>query len=569
MPNGDVELYGVWKYYPNDVTLTLAKPAGYTGDKMPTWKSDQNSPYVCSVPYGMSLDEWLKSEEKSWADFKPEMEGYRFNYWAYKDANDVEQQFYVTAPVTAPRNLYPVFTKTADNTVSVDIYYEYKTTVEGAEQTVRVKDRTEKLTIGTTPMITLKTKPADNLVEGMKLDPSYYFEEINDTWKDNHKNSTTGKYELVFRYVDASDEWRYNIEYYLMLKPVRGDTKERVLILTETKTVNTEFAFEAFYALPEGMQGGYVFDKLQTVKNGTANSESKDAAVLLKQNEVDTVRVFVEPNISGELMKEMVRTYNGLSQALSREYIESKLPGMADDLEVGGSTNDVLKAENIKYHTDWAYYAGNDASISENIISDDDLINAGIYRLEIHVTLVLTIDGSDKSYIFWDTPSYGSGTRPGIVFTINRRDVTITSDDVIHVFYDNSSNAALFNDDDTPKDPSSMPDHAKLSDVAMFESFDGNKGVVVSITPLVGDDASVITNLKNSMQSGISVAFSADAFRRSPTSNLTTATQWTPNVFSYSLPSALDPNNFNIYKQYGNVYLWASKSLYDSYKSSH
>ena len=175
-----------------------------------------------------------------------------------------------------------------------------------------------------------------------------------------------------------------------------------------------------------------VQDEYQVVSNYSPE-EAKDPSVFLTWREADTVRIYLKPDLSSCLSDEIDAYYNGQRHDLRDSYIKNKLPKVAEDL----LPTTVQVASDIDYEITQVYYLGS----SNTQIDAADVVDAGIYRLELRVTLVLTDKNSkEHKYEYIVPDDYEGVTRPGIILTVYRRKITITSNDVFKYFYANNEN---------------------------------------------------------------------------------------------------------------------------------
>ena len=588
MPDGPVELYAVWKFDPVDVTFNLDGYNQTTGAKFldsdktteltstftaekpapaVTWPNNNTAPAktkFMDLDYGDNITSTVAdSRGKLLEAYTPEASGYTFLHWEYVGKDQQVHKFYVSADITEDMALYPVFYKSPVTEANVDIYYKFQK--KDGSFYDEVMARTDTVTVGKMKLFTIDpavdtiTVPAGSNIDisDYTLDPAFLFERVTEDWLRNH-TGVDGRCKLVFSFVKDANEWDYTVEYCLNLEPVGGGAKEMVPILSLSKHAESAYIFESFYSLPGSMNSGFLFSKVE-LSGGTLSGDdaiSTDPIAIVKRGEANKITVYLEPDVDAFLQGDYTTVYNGLPQGIDEEEFESALPSVGNVLQDTSITG--LTAANLKYETPtYAYYVGN----SDTPMAGKPT-NVGVYRLEITVNLILTVPGTGdssttKEYVFWKTPTIGTSTRPGIIYTIERCDVVLASKDVYLFFYENDANRAAYNNRELPAgagEPTLM---------ARYPTTATDSGVDIQIGH--GD-----ASMANAIKSHVSVGLSGDAYRTAPSGDYKSEASYTLNAFEFQVSGFTSEqlDNYNFYKKYGRIYLWESLDAYNAYASA-
>ena len=441
---------------------------------------------------------------------------------------------------------------------NVDIYYKFQK--KDGSFYDEVMARTDTVTVGKMKLFTIDpavdtiTVPTGSNIDisDYTLDPAFLFERVTEDWLRNH-TGVDGRCKLVFSFVKDANEWDYTVEYCLNLEPVGGGAKEMVPILSLSKHAESAYIFESFYSLPGSMNSGFLFSKVE-LSGGTLSGDdaiSTDPIAIVKRGEANKITVYLEPDVDAFLQGDYTTVYNGLPQGIDEEEFESALPSVGNVLQDTSITG--LTAANLKYETPtYAYYVGN----SDTPIAGKPT-NVGVYRLEITVKLILTVPGTGdssttKEYVFWKTPTIGTSTRPGIIYTIERCDVVLASKDVYLFFYENDANREAYSKHELPADA------GEPTLMARYPTTATDSGVDIQIGH--GD-----ASMANAIKSHVSVGLSGDAYRTAPSGDYKSEASYTLNAFEFQVSGFTSEqlDNYNFYKKYGRIYLW--ESLEDTY----
>lgn len=229
MPSHDIALYAKW-------VNGLFRVRTFTDKTMTT-------PYTYDGYNG--VQENIVKYTLATAPADPEMNGYQFIGWFYKDG-EAEKPFSFTMPITKDYDLYPKFSEPKEVTYTVH-YYKLGTIDKVAD------DRTNYVMIGTTVTEKAKMGKELNLVEpGMQN--KYYPTNTSTSVNINQIDQ-----EIIFFYTEAT-----SVEYTVYYQDVNGND----LIDPVTKT--TEYSTVTEYYVPIN---GYAPRQFSITQDLTANSE--------------------------------------------------------------------------------------------------------------------------------------------------------------------------------------------------------------------------------------------------------------------------------------------------------
>ncbi len=504
MPNGDIDIYAVWKDEPNDVYLD------YTGFTPPSWLAGQLDANNCycfeSVPFGYMLDTQLP-EGRTWDDFEPVLsDDQEFVGWLYEsnsfDPDSWEIRTEMTLVPQAADKPEPVY---KDVTVRF---------VDADDNTKLLDPKTVQVELGKNHKFTAEH------IDGYTPVQSTVYATVTDLWM------TTNNGEIVFKYKAKNIEWTYTLEYYILLSTEDGLTETPVRVELEAgdgeMTVKgTEFTTLSFYTLPEGLEN-FRFARLELQEGENDPTVEYEPMVFAKKANDVKIRVYVTLDFETAMRFDETATYDGTAKGLVGSYMPDMPDGVPSDLQAG-MRND------YKYYVASTYSADADEVIP---------IDAGVYL----VKAAIMVDYDGETYLFWKSEDVDG--RPGITLYINRREVTLTSGSVTNVFYDNAKNRTALNNGE-------LPNGAVLRDIA--------SDYTVSIT---GVSDSLLTVVRNSLD----FSFSADSFRRSPSAGKDDCTTNVFSYSIKSSPAAgFKESNFDFYMVYGKLYIWKDRAAYDDY----
>lgn len=603
MPEGGMVLYAKWTRDPLEVSFTIDKskakflksdgtaltdkPDVSWPNPAPTVTSfSKNNATPNPVPYGGNISTTVADTDGKLLDsYKPVSSNtrYVFSHWAYMgivygdDGKPVmegenmkreERTFRVSGSITEDMELYPVFTEKALDEITVHVYYKLPDGTEHWSKDVKVRyNRTGYFKI---------EKLTDEAYKDYELDPPFFYGVIDDEFLETYQyNPTDDSCKYVFNYVNRAAAWGYTVEYRLKLAD--GSS---IPILTETVSgLNSEYVFRAFYALPSSMSG-YEFDKLvfpDKLDSNNQPEESTDAVILIRRGEINTLQVIIKPVISAIVKDEVVEYYTGKEHDIAALFY-NRLPQIGTSLAtVTSGTVGTLTAAGFEFTVSCRYAVGSaDAT-------DVKPVNAGIYRLDIQIKLKMT-DGSGNEYVVWKTKDYvaSENTRPDIVLTIQPRQVKLTSETLDKIFRDNATNnppatpyfdstgklTAKGKEMGYPYDASDSDDYLKNARMLDVAKSDLNTEFVTVVVQKLdsesdGDYADFVDDVKDHLIIGLL----AESFRRSASAKVEGEYTYTPNAFSYEVKSGFDTDNFNIFKEYGEIYYWDSLADYNDYKN--
>lgn len=229
MPSHDIALYAKWvnglftvKTYTDETMKDLYTYDGYNG-----------------------VQENIVKYTLATAPADPEMNGYQFIGWFYKDG-EAEKPFSFTMPITKDYDLYPKFSE--PTTIKYTVHY-YK---DGTTEKV-ADDRTNYVMIGTTVTEKAKMGKDLNLVEpGMQN--KYYPTNTSTSETINQIDQ-----EIIFYYTEAT-----SVEYTVYYQDVNGND----LIDPVTKTTEYSTVTEQYVPI-----NGYAPRQFSITQDLTANSE--------------------------------------------------------------------------------------------------------------------------------------------------------------------------------------------------------------------------------------------------------------------------------------------------------